>query len=511
MGQILSQPVTEKHTENNGDKHLAYGLSSMQGWRINMEDAHTTVLDLHKLKDVEEDEEPEGKGQTGASEKSTSVDPLANRVSFFGVYDGHGGEKTAIFTGETLHKLVKSTESFQKGDYINAMKEGFLNCDQAILRDYDMKDDDSGCAATSVIITPKQVVCANAGDSRTIMSINGFAKALSYDHKPSNEGEKARICSAGGYVDMGRVNGNLALSRGIGDFEFKKNLDLPAEEQIVTCYPDVIMHDLDFEQDEFVVLACDGIWDCLTSPQCMECIRRGIYERKALQTICEEIMELCCAPTSDGSGIGCDNMSIIIVALLDASKNETLDDWYEKIIKKIELAQSDKEESKLYGQISPPYNELYKEIYGEYYEIGQQSQNAPSKGNNSGYYSMFGGLPGLRNGPGFENNEEDDSESSNPQGEEEGNEGEPDSAANGAVSLQKLLASNAITNENGVIYLDTTSAQSLLAHFGMSGNEDGEYEDNDDVHDKHIEEEVEDTDSDSKSDDADTSNDTNAK
>lgn len=510
MGQILSQPVTEKHTENDGDKHLAYGLSSMQGWRINMEDAHSTVLDLNKLKDAEEDEEAEGKGQTGASKKPTSADPMADRVSFFGVYDGHGGEKTAIFTGETLHKLVKSTESFQKGDYINAMKEGFLNCDQAILRDYDMKDDDSGCAATSVIITPKQVVCANAGDSRTIMSINGFAKALSYDHKPSNEGEKARICSAGGYVDMGRVNGNLALSRGIGDFEFKKNLDLPAEEQIVTCYPDVIMHDLDFEQDEFVVLACDGIWDCLTSPQCVECIRRGIYERKPLQTICEEIMELCCAPTSDGSGIGCDNMSIIIVALLDASKNETLDDWYEKIIKKIELAQSDKEESKLYGQISPPYSELYKEIYGEYYEIGQQSQNAPSKGNNSGYYSMFGGLPGLRNGPGFENNEEDDSESSNPHGEEEGNEGEPDSAANGAISLQKLLASNAITNENGVIYLDTTSAQSLLAHFGMSGNEDDDYEDNDDVHDKHIEEEVEDTDSDSKNDDADTLN-TNAK
>ena len=143
-------------------------------------------------------------------------------TSFFGVYDGHGGEKVAIFTGQHLHEIIKSTKAFQEKDYVNAFKEGFLNCDQAILNDDEMKEDDSGCAAVSVIITPRQVICGNAGDSRSIMSINGFAKALSYDHKPSNEGEKSRICSAGGYVDMGRVNGNLALSRGIGDFEFKE-------------------------------------------------------------------------------------------------------------------------------------------------------------------------------------------------------------------------------------------------------------------------------------------------
>ena len=51
------------------------------------------------------------------------------------------------------------------------------------------------------------------------LGIKGRAKPLSFDHKPQNEGEKARICAAGGFVDFGRVNGNLALSRAIGDFE----------------------------------------------------------------------------------------------------------------------------------------------------------------------------------------------------------------------------------------------------------------------------------------------------
>jgi protein phosphatase 2C family protein 2/3 len=70
-------------------------------------------------------------------------------------------------------------------------------------------------------------------------------------------GEKARITAAGGFVDFGRVNGNLALSRAIGDFEFKKSADLAPEQQIVTAYPDVVVHEMG-DDDEFLVIACDG-------------------------------------------------------------------------------------------------------------------------------------------------------------------------------------------------------------------------------------------------------------
>ena len=90
-----------------------------------------------------------------------------------------------------------------------------------------------------------------------MLGIKGRAKPLSFDHKPQNEGEKARICAAGGFVDFGRVNGNLALSRAIGDFEFKKSADLPPEQQIVTAFPDVTVHEYT-EDDEFLVIACDG-------------------------------------------------------------------------------------------------------------------------------------------------------------------------------------------------------------------------------------------------------------
>ena len=75
----------------------------------------------------------------------------------------------------------------------------------------------------------------------------------------STTAEKSRITAAGGFVDFGRVNGNLALSRAIGDFEFKKSAELAPEAQIVTAFPDVEVHELT-DDDEFLVVACDGMF-----------------------------------------------------------------------------------------------------------------------------------------------------------------------------------------------------------------------------------------------------------
>lgn len=485
MGQILSLPIVQKDSQKNGDGYLAYGFSCMQGWRTNMEDAHAMILDLNGLAEDSEardaiDDDGEGKGK--GSLKSD------DHIAFFGVYDGHGGAKTAELTGIYLHNLVKYTKAYSQGDFSNALKNGFLNCDKFIWDRAKTEPDDSGCAATSAIITPTQIFCGNAGDSRTIMSINGYAKPLSYDHKPLNEGEKTRISRAGGYVEMGRVNGNLALSRGIGDFEFKRSKDLPPEEQVVTCYPDVIQHNLDFESDEFVVLACDGIWDCLTSQTCVECIRYGIYNRKPLELICEELMDLCCAPTSDGPGIGCDNMSITIVALLDYTKNETLDQWYDKIIERIE-SRIKNPQSTTYGPISLPYDELYKQMFGRNYSIGTAGDEFDDGDMGDGPGS-YGGIRGYRAGG------EDD------EGDEEGSEKR--SGSGGGMSMIDFLASG-ITSENGVIYLDKNAPQSILALCGMSSvkEEDEDEEDRGEAE----EEDEEDEEEEKKDDDGDDNDD----
>lgn len=122
----------------------------------------------------------------------------------------------------------------------------------------------AGSTAITLLIKNNQLFCANAGDSRAIACINGELEELSLDHKPNNAIEYKRICDGGGWVEYNRVNGNLALSRALGDFLFKRNQNKNAKEQIVTAYPDVEVRDLT-EDYEFIVLACDGIWDVLSN------------------------------------------------------------------------------------------------------------------------------------------------------------------------------------------------------------------------------------------------------
>lgn len=77
---------------------------------------------------------------------------------------------------------------------------------------------DSGTTAVVALIRGKQLIVANAGDSRCVVSEGGKAVDMSYDHKPEDEVELARIKNAGGKVTMdGRVNGGLNLSRAIGE------------------------------------------------------------------------------------------------------------------------------------------------------------------------------------------------------------------------------------------------------------------------------------------------------
>ena len=80
---------------------------------------------------------------------------------------------------------------------------------------------------------------------------------MSTDHKPDLEDEKKRIMKAGGTVEDGRVNGNLNLSRSIGDLEYKKNQTLTPAEQLITSYPEIMQVSL--TDEDFFVLACDGV------------------------------------------------------------------------------------------------------------------------------------------------------------------------------------------------------------------------------------------------------------
>jgi serine/threonine protein phosphatase PrpC len=121
----------------------------------------------------------------------------------------------------------------------------------------------AGCTCCVALITKTEVIVANAGDTRCVIASNGIAKDLSIDHKPDLPTEKKRITKGGGFVEEGRVNGVISLSRAIGDWEYKSPGVKP-EDNVVSCFPEVMVETLNSNHD-FLIIACDGIWDCLTS------------------------------------------------------------------------------------------------------------------------------------------------------------------------------------------------------------------------------------------------------
>lgn len=176
---------------------------------------------------------------------------------------------------------------------------------------------DSGTTAVVALIRGKQLIVANAGDSRCVVSEKGKAVDMSYDHKPEDEIELARIKNAGGKVTMdGRVNGGLNLSRAIGDHFYKRNKNLPPEEQMISALPDVKVMTLN-DDHEFMVVACDGIWNVMSSQEVVDFVNERLKaeekESRQLSAIVEELLDHCLAPDTCGDGTGCDNMTCMIV------------------------------------------------------------------------------------------------------------------------------------------------------------------------------------------------------
>ena len=184
---------------------------------------------------------------------------------------------------------------------------------------------DSGCTAVVALLHDnKRLYVANAGDSRCVVCRDGKAVDMSYDHKPEDEAERERVEKAGGQVTKdGRINNGLNLSRAIGDHAYKANKELSLSEQMITSLPDILTLDIDPLKDSFMILACDGIWNFMSSQDVCDYVQERLNANYAkLSQICEELFMHCLAPNSEGDGTGCDNMTCILVTFQPFRKVE---------------------------------------------------------------------------------------------------------------------------------------------------------------------------------------------
>lgn len=296
MGNFLDAPITDKHTLHGEANGMRFAVSSMQGWRVGMEDAHIAAGQIPEIPDT----------------------------AFFAVFDGHGGDLVANMSKDKLMPAIMRTDAFKSSagncdpDVLAAaLKDGLFELDRELRQFPSLKSgtDRSGSTATTAFVTPKHIIIGNCGDSRSVLVSGGKVSFASMDHKPTNEKEQRRILDAGGFLQIGRVCGNLAVSRALGDFSFKDTPHLPEDAQKVSAEADITKIPRSAE-DEFMILACDGIWDVSSSEHACEFVTDQLKAGLSPKDICERLLDFCLHKQSK------DNMTAILVLFESAPKPE---------------------------------------------------------------------------------------------------------------------------------------------------------------------------------------------
>ena len=191
------------------------------------------------------------------------LDSLRERVSYFGVFDGHSGHHAAVYTRIHLHKIIADRVTDFDVDLDDAIFHGFKQADDTVNAFQAKMGFTCGTTCVTVWKIGKKLVVGNVGDCQGFLRRGGQPVPILDPHRPNRDDEKDRVKAAGGAVvwfGAWRVNGVLAVSRSIGDSHLK---------HLVIAEPDITRFEIQ-DDDEFMVVASDGLWDTLSYEEAME-------------------------------------------------------------------------------------------------------------------------------------------------------------------------------------------------------------------------------------------------
>ena len=187
---------------------------------------------------------------------------------FFGIYDGHGGDKTSSYLQRSLHGWIFRPLIKVDYDFEDDFKIAFRVCEDHALKNYD----DGSTAVVAFIDNKDMLHCAWTGDSRAVLESNGTVEFATQDHKPERDDEQLRIKNADGdiYFDgVWRVNG-LAVSRSIGDRKLKNM----GQGQIIAV-PEYAQIHLN-RDNHFMIIASDGLWDVISNEEAVSMVQEAL-------------------------------------------------------------------------------------------------------------------------------------------------------------------------------------------------------------------------------------------
>lgn len=326
--------------------------------------------------DLQRSTDPQSSDESGASAPSitSSTDIMETDNGYFAIFDGHAGTFAADWCGKKLHIILEEIIRKNPNTPIPELLDlTFTTVDEQLEK---LPVKNSGCTAVTAILRwedrianaasatgstaiapatiaafkaaegaaksedrdssidptklqPKPVAptapisgeathaklksaatrsrvlyTANVGDARIVLCRNGKALRLSYDHKGSDENEGKRVASAGGLILNNRVNGVLAVTRALGDAYMK---------DLVTGHPYTTETVIQPDLDEFIILACDGLWDVCSDQEAVDLVRHELDPVAAAKHLIEYAL----------ARFSTDNLSCMIVRLNKSALQET--------------------------------------------------------------------------------------------------------------------------------------------------------------------------------------------
>ena len=318
---------------------LVFGSAESIGKRATMEDRVVCVPSLNSTL-------VRTAPVMGAVPPSPAALAVTPEYAFFAVYDGHNGSATSEALSQALHfrisaglGLIKASDAdpdptlHLSGDAnslgtveAGVIVDASLELDLELQREVRPGEPISGSTAIVALLRESRgafghfLTVANVGDSRCVLSsAGGRAVELSSDHKCSRPDERRRIEAAGGQVIRDRLHGVLAVSRAFGDAEHKRlrGVEMWGREfsaDPLSAEPEIVTRSLERGAngagDEFIILACDGVWDVLSSQQAVNFVRRRLLVHRDVRRAAQELVNKALALAS------IDNVSVIVVAFV---------------------------------------------------------------------------------------------------------------------------------------------------------------------------------------------------
>ncbi|XP_078429123.1 thylakoid-associated phosphatase 38 [Wolffia australiana] len=309
--RLCSAIAVDSPSELSSVSRIRWGSSKLQGLRSEMED--DVVVRSDGLGDF----------------------------TFAAVFDGHAGFSSVEFIREELYE--ECSKALRGGLVLadknlnaikDALREAFQSVDKKLLSRLDTmgNEDESGSTATAIFVRSDVMFISHVGDSCVVVSRSGKPEMITCPHRPYGNNrmsleEIKRIRAAGGWIVDGRICGDISVSRAFGDIRFKTKKEEMLEKgvierrwsqkfvsrvqfkgDLVTAVPDVYEVDLGTD-DEFILLASDGLWDYMKSNDAVTFVRNQLRQHGDVKMASEALARLALDRRSE------DNISIVIADL----------------------------------------------------------------------------------------------------------------------------------------------------------------------------------------------------